>query len=107
MAFDQATAAAVQAALTLRAYGQQFTIVSMPTSYLSLKHPLQAAFAPRTLNTLLVTWSAVYRNKTLGDAFVCDAAIVKMALAALLNHAQNQFNLLDLKYATVGGSILA
>ncbi len=107
MAFDSSTVTRLTAALTARAFGGQFTITSMPTSYKRLNHPLQAAFAPRSANVLLVTWTAQYRNKTLGDAFVCDAGVVNMALAALLNHAQDQFNLLDQKYASAGGAILS
>ncbi len=107
MAFDAATAAAVLASLVARSFGNDFVIETLPTSYRWLKHPLQAAFTPveNSSNVLVVTWRGTYRNRILGDAFVCDASTVTFARAAMLNHAQDQFNLIDLQLSTLGSSL--
>lgn len=104
MAYDAASAAALEAELTSRADANNFTIQVLSTSRRYMAHPLQDAFAPQTEagDVVLITWGALYRRKRLGDAFICDAGVALLARAAMLEHAKGAFDLLDIKLRSYG-----
>lgn len=123
--FDQASVAALLAALTARAEGQQFSLTSAATQQPYVDHPYARLVRPTSAARALVTWRAVYRSPTyslpvLGqggaqgrvvgydqypgisrafgpDSLVCDTANLLMGQGLLLLWAQFQFDLHDLR----------
>ncbi len=90
------------AAITARCDSKQFTSSTTPTSFLSTPHPLQAAFRPSTTDVVMVSWQGTYRGSTYGGEFVCDASIQKLAMAALVDHASQVLDAVDVRRKAQG-----
>lgn len=102
-ALDPATAAANRAALAARSdYVEAFACTAAATARRWVPHALQAVFRPVTASVLLVSWSTVYKGAPWGDGFVCDASMEALATAALLDHAVQVLDTVDLRRAAFG-----
>lgn len=110
---DPTQNAAVIAQLTARSDGASFTLTTLvspspgvvPPGASTVAPALALAFAPRTPSTVLLTWSAVYRNTRLSGTLACDAGLASVATAALLACASSAFDLTDQHLATLGTTL--